>query len=74
MASDIEIAQAATLRPIKQIAAQLNIQEDDLIPYGRYKAKLPLDLIDLEKVKKTNSSWYRPYPLLRPAKEKPRCP
>jgi formate--tetrahydrofolate ligase len=52
MASDIEIAQAATLRPIKQIAAQLNIHEDDLIPYGRYKAKLPLDLIDLEKVKK----------------------
>jgi formate--tetrahydrofolate ligase len=51
MASDIEIAQAATLRPIKQIAAQLNIHEDDLIPYGRYKAKLPLHLIDLEKVK-----------------------
>ncbi len=53
MASDIEIAQAAEHRPIKSIAAKLNISEEDFIPYGRYKAKLPLELIDLEKVKKS---------------------
>ncbi len=54
MASDIEIAQAATLIPVRKIAEQLNVKEDDLIPYGHYKAKLPLHLIDLEKVKKNN--------------------
>lgn len=53
MASDIEIAQAAEHRPIKSIATKLNISEEDFIPYGRYKAKLPLELIDLEKVKKS---------------------
>jgi formate--tetrahydrofolate ligase len=54
MASDIEIAQAATLIPVRKIAEQLNVKEDDLIPYGHYKAKLPLHLIDLEKVQKNN--------------------
>ncbi|HQU58472.1 MAG TPA: formate--tetrahydrofolate ligase, partial [Saprospiraceae bacterium] len=45
MKSDIEIAQAAKLRDIREIAAQLNIPEDQLELYGRYKAKLPLSLI-----------------------------
>jgi formate--tetrahydrofolate ligase len=40
MLSDIEIAQKATLRPIIDIAKQLSIQPDDLIPYGRYIAKI----------------------------------
>jgi formate--tetrahydrofolate ligase len=53
MKSDIEIAQAAKLRPIKEIAAKLGINEDDLELYGKYKAKLPLNLIDEEKIKKS---------------------
>lgn len=43
MASDIEIAQAATPRPIMQIADQLNIPEEALEPYGRVKGKVNLD-------------------------------
>lgn len=50
MASDIEIAQKATLQPIQQIATKLGIAIDDLIPYGKYKAKLPLTYIDDAKV------------------------
>ncbi len=40
MLTDIEIAQQADLLPIAEIAAQLEIQDDELIPYGKYKAKL----------------------------------
>ncbi len=50
--SDLEIAQAATIQHIKQIAAKIGISEDDLQYYGKNKAKLPLELIDEEKVKK----------------------
>ena len=52
MKSDIEIAQSASIQPIVNIAKQLNIPEDDLELYGKYKAKLPLKLIDEEKMKK----------------------
>ena len=51
MKSDIEIAQSTSIRPIVNIAKQLNVREDDLELYGKYKAKLPLNLIDEEKVK-----------------------
>ena len=40
MKSDIEIAQAATLRPILQVSSKLSLTSDDLIPYGQYIAKL----------------------------------
>lgn len=40
--SDIEIAQSAKMLPIKEIAKKINIEEDDLEFYGKYKAKLPL--------------------------------
>ena len=43
MPSDIEIAQAATPRPISQIADQLSIPEEALEPYGRIKGKVNLD-------------------------------
>ena len=43
MASDIEIAQAATPRSISQIADQLSIPEEALEPYGRIKGKVNLD-------------------------------
>ena len=42
--SDIEIAQSATLRPITAIAADLGLSPDDIDQYGKYKAKLPLEL------------------------------
>jgi formate--tetrahydrofolate ligase len=44
--SDIEIAQAATMRPISEVAAEkLGIPADAILPYGKYKAKIPLDYI-----------------------------
>ncbi len=46
MPTDIEIARQVTLRPIVEVAAQLGVPPDALEPYGRYKAKLPLHLID----------------------------
>ncbi|MCQ6267210.1 formate--tetrahydrofolate ligase [Fictibacillus sp. WQ 8-8] len=49
--SDIEIAQEANMLRIEEIAAQLNIQEEDWEPYGRYKAKLSLGLFDKLKTK-----------------------
>ena len=52
--SDIEIAQAKTLVHIKEIAAKLNIDEDNMEMYGKYKAKLPLSLIDEDKIKQNN--------------------
>lgn len=42
--TDIEIAQRATMRPIRDVAAELGLGEDDIDLYGRYKAKLPLSL------------------------------
>jgi formate--tetrahydrofolate ligase len=44
MRSDLEIAQAVTLRPIKDVAAELGLTEDEIDLYGRYKAKLPLEV------------------------------
>ena len=52
--SDIEIAQQTELHHIKKIAEKLNIKEDVLELYGKYKAKLPLSLIDNEKIKQNN--------------------
>ena len=52
--SDIEIAQKTTLQHIKHIAEKLNIEEDQLEMYGKYKAKLPLDLIDENQIKQNN--------------------
>ncbi|HID86526.1 MAG TPA: formate--tetrahydrofolate ligase, partial [Anaerolineae bacterium] len=44
--SDIEIAQAATLRPILEVAADVGLTEDDLDLYGKYKAKVHLDVLE----------------------------
>ena len=52
--SDIEIAQSKTLLHIKEIANKLSIDEDNLEMYGKYKAKLPLSLIDDEKIANNN--------------------
>ncbi len=45
MKTDIEIARAARLRPMPEIAATIGIPEDALIPYGRDKAKIDRDFI-----------------------------
>lgn len=44
MKTDVEIAQEANICPIKKIAEQLGISEDELELYGKYKAKLPLSM------------------------------
>ncbi len=43
--SDLDIAQAATAKPIMEIAEQLELDQDDLILYGKYKAKVNLDVM-----------------------------
>ena len=48
--TDADIAREVSLKPIGEIAKQLQIDADDLELYGKYKAKLPLKLIDQEKV------------------------
>ena len=45
MKSDIEIAQEAKMKPITEIAASLGLADEDVIPYGRYKAKINHRLI-----------------------------
>ena len=46
MKTDIEIAQEATLLPIKEVAANIGIKEDDLELYGKYKAKFDSHFMD----------------------------
>ena len=52
--TDIEIAQQAQLNHINSIAQKLNIPSDELELYGKYKAKLPLRLLDQEKIEESN--------------------
>ncbi|HJW28796.1 MAG TPA: formate--tetrahydrofolate ligase, partial [Saprospiraceae bacterium] len=51
---DLKIAEAAPIRHIKDIAANLGISADDLEYYGKYKSKLPLKFIDEEKIAQSN--------------------
>ena len=46
MLSDLEIAQLAEIKKIKEIAAKVNLKEEDLELYGNYKAKINIDNID----------------------------
>ena len=46
MKSGLEIAHEAVLRPIAEVAAEVGIAEDELEPYGRYRAKVSLDILD----------------------------
>ncbi|WEK47659.1 MAG: formate--tetrahydrofolate ligase [Candidatus Andeanibacterium colombiense] len=48
MASDIEIARAATMKPIMDIGAKLGIPDESLQPYGRFKAKISMDWINTQ--------------------------
>ena len=49
MKTDIQIAQEATMLPIKEVAASIGIEEDDLELYGKYKAKISDSLINRSK-------------------------
>ncbi|MGD9707727.1 MAG: formate--tetrahydrofolate ligase [Candidatus Delongbacteria bacterium] len=53
MKNDLEIARESKMEHISVIAQKLGIEENDLEYYGKYKAKLPLKLIDEEKVKRS---------------------
>ena len=54
MKSDIEIARSVELKKIKQVAEGIGIPREEVENYGRYIAKIPEQLIDEEKVKKSN--------------------
>ena len=45
MLTDVEIAQSAKMKPIKEIAQKVGLDEDDLELYGKYKAKISLEAI-----------------------------
>ena len=52
MKSDIQIAQEAKMEPIVKIAEKLNLSEDDIELYGKYKCKVSLDVLKNNKDKK----------------------
>jgi formate--tetrahydrofolate ligase len=52
MLSDVEIAQSAKMKPIKEIAEKIGLSEDDLELYGKYKAKISLEAISKLKQNK----------------------
>ena len=54
MKSDIEIARETPLRKIKEIATTLGIPREEVQNYGRYIAKIPIHLIDKERIKQHN--------------------
>ena len=52
MKSDIQIAQEAKMQPIAKIAEKINLSEDDIELYGKYKCKISLDVLEKNKDKK----------------------
>ena len=52
MKSDIQIAQEAKMEPIVKIAEKLNLSEDDIELYGKYKCKISLDVLNNNKDKR----------------------
>ncbi|HPP81925.1 MAG TPA: formate--tetrahydrofolate ligase, partial [Deltaproteobacteria bacterium] len=45
MKTDIEIAQSCELKPIAEVASSLGLSEDEIVPYGRHIAKVPLSVM-----------------------------
>lgn len=54
MKSDIQIARETPLKKIKDVAETIGIERDEVISFGRHMAKVPLTMIDEEKVKQSN--------------------
>ena len=46
MKTDVQIAQEAKMQPIVEVASKLGIKEDDLVTYGKYKAKVSMDVLE----------------------------
>ena len=46
MKTDIEIAYDTEVRPISEVAADIGLDRDDIIPYGKHMAKIPLDVLE----------------------------
>jgi formate--tetrahydrofolate ligase len=71
--SGLEIAQEAELRPITEIAASAGIPDDVLEPFGRYRAKVDLSILD-RLADRPTASWSsrRRSRRRRPARERPR--
>ena len=49
--TDLEIAQSADIKHIREIADKIGIDREDLEYYGKYKAKIPLKYINEENIK-----------------------
>ena len=52
--NDLDIARKVKLRHIEEIAETLGVDRDQIEMYGKYKAKIPLSFIDLEKGARSN--------------------
>ena len=55
MKTDIQIAQEAKMKPIMEITKKLNIDDDDVELYGKYKAKISLNAFNKLKDKKNGN-------------------
>jgi formate--tetrahydrofolate ligase len=71
--SDIEIAQQAKLRPIQEVAADIGLTEDDLELYGKYKAKISLDVLKRNAHKPNGKLIYTTAITATPAGEGKTC-
>ena len=75
MKSSLEIAQEATLQPIEAIAERAGLLPEEFEPYGRYKAKVSLDVIRrLNDGRAASSSAWRGSRPRRPARARPPRP
>ncbi|MEK6495087.1 formate--tetrahydrofolate ligase [Myroides odoratimimus] len=54
MKTDIEIARECELKRIQDVAHAIGVNEEELIPYGKYMAKVPLDAMNTENINKSN--------------------
>ena len=73
--SDIEIAQATAPQPILAIAESVRLGEDDLELYGKYKAKVHLDVLSRFQSRQAEASLSRGAPKCSAiTKPKPRVP
>ena len=51
MKSSLEIAQEAVLKPIEEIATDAGLEDEEFEPYGRYKAKIGLGVLDRDELR-----------------------
>ncbi|MDR0195641.1 MAG: formate--tetrahydrofolate ligase [Myroides sp.] len=54
MKTDIEIARESELKRIQDVAQSIGVNQEELIPYGKYMAKVPLDEMNPENINKSN--------------------